>query len=172
MTRREMMDCILSVTALPGGVTFLVNLTDYKPKFFSSEDFEALQAFTEILIPTDETPGAREANCAQYIDFVLSESSEVPITQTRWRDAMQAIRKTGFHTATPARRLELVTEMSLSETDPNSQHPAHVAYQLIKQQTAFAFYTSRQGTIDTLNYKGSSYNAVFPACTHPEHQRL
>jgi hypothetical protein len=57
-------------------------LRNYTPTFFSAGDFEALQAFTEILIPTDETPGAREARCAHFIDFVLDASSEAaPDTQ-------------------------------------------------------------------------------------------
>src|SRR5262249_22379696 len=52
-------------------------LRDYRPAFFDAEDFAALQAFTEILIPTDETPGAREAHCAHYIDFVLQAATGV-----------------------------------------------------------------------------------------------
>ena len=50
-------------------------LRDYQPKFFDAEDFEALQSFTAILIPTDDTPGAREARCAHFIDFVLQAST-------------------------------------------------------------------------------------------------
>ena len=46
------------------------------------------------------------------------------------------------------------------------------AYRLIKQQNAFAFYTSRAGMIEALEYKGNSYNVVFPACTHPEHRQV
>src|SRR5438270_12990975 len=51
-------------------------LKNYKPAFFSTEDFAALERFTEILIPSDDTPGAREAHCAKYIDSVLSSSSD------------------------------------------------------------------------------------------------
>jgi len=144
--------------------------SDYQPKFFSLEEFEALEAFTEILIPTDDTPGAREAHCAHYIDFVLQASGDVPTVQAAWRKAMQALKETGFHAAEASRRVELVAEMSSPERDHDAQHPAFFAYQLIKQQTAFAFYTSREGMIDTLDYKGNSYNVVFPACDHPEHQ--
>jgi hypothetical protein len=43
---------------------------------------------------------------------------------------------------------------------------------LIKQQNTFAFYTSRAGMIEALDYRGNTFNAVFPACDHPEHQRL
>jgi hypothetical protein len=198
-TRREMVELALRAAALPGAGLFFsawlntrwLNaaqahnhqsgttpppqpklLRDYQPQFFSPEDFQALQAFTEILIPTDDTPGAREAYCAHYIDFVLQASGDTPQTQTAWRNALAALKQTGFYSAEAGRRLELVSEMARPETDPAAQHPAFSAYRLIKQQTAFAFYTSRQGMIEALDYKGNSYNLVFPACNHPEHQSV
>ncbi len=193
-TRREMAELALRAAALPAAALFFSSwlkaaqvhnhqsgttappdpklLRDYQPKFFSPEDFQALLAFTEILIPTDDEPGARQAFCAHYIDFVLQASSEVPQTQATWRKAMAALKETGFYTAEASRRLELVTQMSRPETDPAAHHPAFAAYRLIKHQTAFAFYTSREGMIETLEYKGNSYNVVFPACNHPEHQRV
>jgi len=151
LTRREM---VAAALFLSGSLRAAEH-----PKFFSPEDFAALQSFTEILIPTDDTPGAREAKCAHFIDFVLQASDEA--TQARWRQAMQELRDAGFHAATPERRLEIVSRMDQS---------ASFAYRLIKQQNAFAFYTSREGTIQTLDYKGNTYNVTFPACTHPEHQ--
>ena len=161
LSRRETV--ALFFTALLSGA---VN----EPKFFSADDFQALQGFTEILIPTDENPGAREAKCAQFIDFLLQSADDVPHTQEAWRKAMAAVKETGFHSASPERRLAIVTEMAKPEIDADAKHPAFFAYPLIKQQTAFAFYTSREGMMETLHYKGNSYNLVFPACTHPEHQ--
>ena len=32
----------------------------YQPKFFSNEEFRDLETFSAILIPTDDTPGARK----------------------------------------------------------------------------------------------------------------
>ncbi len=77
-------------------------LRDYKPQFFDAADFEALQAFTEILIPTDDTPGAREAHCAHYIDFLLQASGEVPALRERWRAGMNTLRQAIF--TRPVRR--------------------------------------------------------------------
>jgi hypothetical protein len=182
------METAMRAAVLPGGVEFFSawlrasqvhdhapeekSLRDYTPKFFSPEDFQALQSFTEILIPTDETPGAREAYCAHYIDFVLQASDAVPKSQEAWRNAMKAIRETGFYRLDMERQIELVREMARPETDPAAEHPAYFAYRLIKQQTVFAFYTSRQGLMETLDYKGNSYNVVFPGCSHPEHHAV
>lgn len=190
-TRRDLLDLAVSAAALSGGAEFFGGwlkaaqdhhsadgrtappeppfLRDYRPKFFDRDDFEALQAFTEILIPTDDTPGAREAHCAHYIDFVLQASDQVPKTQHVWRGAMRALKEAGFHTADAKSREALVEVMSQPERDRSATHPAYFAYRLIKQQNTFVFYTSRAGMIETLDYKGDSYNAVFPACNHPEH---
>ena len=140
-------------------------LRNYRPKFFDAADFAALQAFTEILIPTDDTPGAREAHCAHFIDFVLDASPQA--TQKQWRDAMTALRTAGFHTGDATARAALV-----EATDRSASHPCHAAYRLIKQQNTFAFYTSRTGMIETLDYRGNSYNDAFPACNHPEHHKV
>jgi hypothetical protein len=145
-------------------------LRNYQPKFFSPEDFAALQAFTEILIPTDDTPGAREAHCAHYIDYLLKAADGVaPAMQKQWRDAMALLQQVGFHSADAQGRAALVEEISKPERDRSSTHPAFSAYRLIKQQNAFAFYTSRAGMIEALDYKGNSYNTTFPACNHPQH---
>lgn len=147
-------------------------LRDYRPRFFDASDFYALQALTEILIPTDDTPGAREAHCAHFIDFVLQATPEAAPQIQQWRTAMAALRKAGFHDAGASERAALVEAMSQPERDPSAKHPAYFAYRLIKQQNTFAFYTSRAGIIDALDYRGNSYNATFPACTHPEHHTL
>jgi hypothetical protein len=192
LTRRDLLSLAASAVALPGGADFfstwlkagqqhashwqppeLPLLQSYAPKFFDAADFAALQAFTEILIPTDDTPGAREAHCGHFIDFVLDASTEAaPETQRQWRNAMTTLREAGFHAADPSARASLVEAMSRPERERGVTHPAYAAYRLIKQQNAFAFYTSRAGLVEALDYKGNSYNASFPACDHPEHQRV
>jgi hypothetical protein len=192
-SRRDFVDLALRAAALPGAAEFFSTwaraadhqhissstappepplLRNYRPKFFAAEDFAALQAFTEILIPTDDTPGAREAHCAHYIDFVLQASDSAPNLQKQWHDAMAALKKAGFHSAAAKDREALVEAMSKPERDRSASHPAFAAYRLIKQQNTFAFYTSRAGMIETLDYKGNSYNTEFPACTHPEHHAV
>ena len=194
LSRRDLLDMALRAAALPGGAAFFSAwlradtghphsgpvappepplLRDYQPRFFDRGDFDALQAFTQILIPTDESPGARDAHCAHYIDFVLQASLEAaPDTVRQWRDAMAALRQAGFHAQGAAGRAALVEAMSRPERDHGATHPAYGAYRLIKRQNTFAFYTSRTGMIDTLDYRGNSFNASFPACDHPEHRTI
>jgi gluconate 2-dehydrogenase gamma chain len=192
VSRRDLMRLAAYAVALPGAADFFSAwlsgaprqhqphrpfappepplLRDYQPKFFDAGDFEALQAFTEILIPTDDTPGAREARCAHFIDFVLQASTDAaPDTQRQWRRAMAALKEAGFHAADATHRLAIVAEMARPERERGAKHPAYFAYRLIKQENAFAFYTSRAGMIEALDYRGNTFNVTFPACTHPEH---
>ena len=148
-------------------------LNDYQPKFFGADDFAALEAFTAILIPTDDTPGAREAKCAHFIDFLLNASTGFDARlQAQWRTAMQALREAGFHAADAKGRDEIVAAMARPERERGATHPAYFAYRLIKQQNTFAFYTSRAGMIEALDYRGNSFNVTFPACDHPEHRTV
>ena len=104
--------------ALPGFAEWLnAEPRDSKPAFFSPEDFEALESFTAILIPTDQTPGAREARCAQFIDFLLNASAEDPKMQAGWRNAMSTLRDLGYHSSGPEAREKLVEQMA------GQQHP-------------------------------------------------
>ena len=199
-TRRSLLELAARAAALPAGMQFFAAWSragqghmhehgshgsegssappdthqwkQYTPKFFSPEDFAALQSFTEILIPSDETPGAKEAYCADFIDFVLhSDEADNFAADTRhhWRSAMAALKAAGFHAADAKGRAEIVETISRPERDHAAQHPAYFAYALIKRENTFAFYTARAGMIEDLDYKGNSYNVSFPACNHPEH---
>lgn len=177
VTRRDLLTLAARAAVLPGAAEFVAAwshpgmsappepplLGNYQPKFFDAEDFAALQAFAEILIPADDTPGAREAHCAHYIDFLLHAADPVPALQSQWRNAMKTLRQMGFHGAGAPRREQLVEAMSKTE-DP--------VYRLIKELNTFAFYTSRAGIIETLDYRGNTFNAAFPGCRHPEHHKV
>lgn len=141
--------------------------TNYEPKFFSREEMQMLDAFTAILIPTDDTPGAREAHVVPFIDFVVAAAAEYdPEMQDDWRSALQSLREQKFGQLSSAKQVAFVKKMS---------HPGNDGYpdfQVIKDMTVHAFYTSRAGLIDVLEYKGLAYLTEFPGCTHAEHHRV
>jgi hypothetical protein len=190
-TRRDLLDVLARAAALPSAAEFFSAwlraaddhqhnsappepplLRDYKPQFFPPPDFQALQAFCEILIPTDDAPGAREAHCAHFIDFLLHSADAASQLQKQWRDALATLREAGFHAADAPGKAALVEAMSRPERERGAAHPLYSVYRLVKQQNAFAFYTSRAGMIEALDYRGNSYNLTFPACTHPEHHKV
>lgn len=141
--------------------------TNYQPKFFSSEEIEMLDVFTAILIPTDETPGAREAHVVPFIDFVVNAAAEYePELQQEWRNAVYFLRDHNFAKSPAAEQAAFIESMSQPAAD------GHLSYQLIKDMTVHAFYTSRVGLIDVLEYKGNAYLTEFPGCNHPQHRQV
>jgi hypothetical protein len=137
----------------------------YRPTFFSPEQFQILDSFAAILIPTDDTPGAREAHVAAFIDFVVNAAAEyAPAMQDQWRNAMGWLGGKGFAQMAVDRQAALIAQMAATD------HEAHDTYQLIKEMAVHAFYTSRVGLVDVLEYKGIAYLTEFPGCSHAEHR--
>jgi len=192
MTRRDANWLIMQAAATASAATFLApwlaanhahrhssapadphDWSSYRAKFFSQEEFQWLDSFTAILIPTDDTPGAREAHVTAFIDFVVNSAAEfAPEVQERWRDAMRWLHSSKFGSLSPQEQVALVTAAGAPEIDHSLTHPGFAAFQLIKEMTVRAFYTSRIGLVDVLQYQGLAYLTEFPACTHPEHHRV
>jgi len=150
----------------------------YVPQFFKPEEFETVQILTEMIIPTDDQPGAREAQVASYLDFLLFSAAEFqPALQDQWIQGLTQLDQVSrgkegqpFRKLTPAERTKVLTEISLPEHDPTAHHSSFEFYRLVKEMTVESFYTSRAGLIEVLGYQGLTYLDEFPGCTHPEHQ--
>jgi hypothetical protein len=152
--------------------------TPYVPQFFKGHQFKTVETLTDMIIPTDDQPGAKEAQVANYIDFVVFSAREFqPSLQHEWLDGLAYLDRESqkrfgkaFRAAPEPDRTQLFTDMSLPERDPRAQHEGYAFFRLVKEMTVEGFYTSRVGLIDVLDYQGMNYNSDFPGCTHPEHQ--
>ncbi len=120
------------------------------PKFLTASEFALLDD-----IPTDaQSPGARAAGVAAYIDFRLSESLE-PDWQKAWRtglagvDALSRERHgKAFLQATPDQRVAVLTEMSGAKEG---------FFHELKAWTVRGYYTSKIGIHVDQQYKGNVY---------------
>lgn len=177
MTRRDAAWVIAQAVA--GGGAFFpswapaAETEPYRPVFFDVEEYRIIDSFTAILIPTDDTPGAREARVAPFVDFVVNAAAEyAPEVQREWRQALGWLKEQHFGSLSASEQSALITRMSEPERDPAKHHAGFAAYRLIKEMSVHAFYTSRTGLIDVLEYKGNAYLKEFPACNHPEHHKV
>jgi hypothetical protein len=150
----------------------------YVPQFFKPDEFKTVEILVEMILPTDDKPGAREAKVADYVDFVVFSAREFELSSQReCKDGLVFLdRESGkqfgkvFRMASMAQRENLLTQMSLPECDPTARHEGYAFFRLVKDMTVEGFYTSRIGLIDVLDYQGRNYMSEFPGCTHPEHQ--
>ena len=58
----------------------------YEPQFFSAEQFRMVDHLAEMIIPANDTPGAKQAGVAEFIDFMVA--NKVRVTD---RDAYQSL---------------------------------------------------------------------------------
>src|SRR5215469_8825272 len=54
---------------------------EYKRLFFSHEHYLMVEHMAEMIIPEDDTPGAKQAGVAEFIDFMVA--NRVPVSTSR-----------------------------------------------------------------------------------------
>ncbi|MBV8072611.1 MAG: gluconate 2-dehydrogenase subunit 3 family protein [Acidobacteriaceae bacterium] len=141
--------------------------SSYHPQFFTAAEYATIDELSELIIPADESPGAREAGVAEFIDFMTASDSEIQYpfrTGLTTLDA-SAIQKYGssFVNLREAQQIELLSSMKNDDF-----------FKLIREYTVMGYYTSRIG-LEELNYPGLRIYSQSPACPHkndPEHKHL
>lgn len=159
LTRRELIQ-VSAATAVAAAIVRPALATEVTPKFFTKEEFEMVDELSELIIPTDNhSPGARAAQVAAYIDARLSESFENELKQI-WRDGLSRINALSqdmcgkaFMDSTPKQRVELLTRIAKNEEKPET--PEEHFFRELKSRTARAYYTSKIGIHQELEYKGN-----------------
>lgn len=144
-------------------------------KFFTEDENKTVIEMSERIIPADEnSPGAKAAGVAGYIDLIVSESPD--LTRQTWREGLAAINKMSrdkfgksFADSTVDQQVELLKEISKNERSPQTVEERF--FRTIKYATADGYYTSEIGIHKELHYKGNTYLKEFNGCTHPEHQQ-
>jgi hypothetical protein len=169
LSRREIMKLMsVAVVAVPGTdnkqVARRPRLKPYK--FFTRAEFAMVDELSEMIIPTDDhSPGARAAKVAAYIDKTLGETLEVE-TKQQWRAGLKSIDSLAremhdktFMRAAPDQRLAVLERIAQNETSP--QKPEDKFFIELKSRVAYAYYTSKIGLRQELEYKGNTYLREF-----------
>jgi len=144
------------------------------PTFFDEHQYATITELASLIIPTDETPGAREAKVNEYIDMIVGESDadlkKIYVDGLAWLDKTSLERFGKKFIKTGAKQqVEILTQISqIKDPTPENQLQAKF-FKSIKNLTIDGFYTSKIG-IDELGYIGNAVLDEFPGCTHPEHQ--
>jgi gluconate 2-dehydrogenase gamma chain len=135
-------------------------------KFLTPQEFSLADELTELILPADDhSPGARAAQCAQFIDQQLHGAVEDEL-RSQWRDGLaqidalsQQMHGAGFLNASLEQRLAVVDRIARNEGDPQSAEERF--FEDLKSRTVFAYYTSKVGIHDELEYKGNVYQEEF-----------
>jgi gluconate 2-dehydrogenase gamma chain len=151
----------------------------YKPQFFTIDEYEIVLRLTELIIPKDGTPGAREAGVSEFIDFIVFSD---PSLQFRFRYGIKWIDAHArylfgrrFRELAEAEEIEMLTHLAYKDRHRVGEEDGRDFFQLIREYTVIGFYTSRIG-MEEIDYPGlKKYWREVPGCPHlddPEHKRL
>ena len=83
------------------------NLDGQPFRFFTPQQAADYEAFASQIIPTDETPGAKEANVVRFVDFALSEIE--PQNKQDFANALKALDEQAKKTAPQAASFAALT---------------------------------------------------------------
>lgn len=175
MRRRTVLKLIAAgVLPGPNGLVRLAFADDeYRPEFFSSSQFEMLDALTEIILPHDDhSLGANAAKVARYIDVIVADGT--PEFRMMWSDGLATVAsfareryQKDFASCDARHKDAIVAEMARNEHSPATALEHFFA--ILKRATVDGYYTSRIGIHQELGYKGNTAIDEFPGCSHQEH---
>jgi hypothetical protein len=140
-----------------------------QPTFLQREEFRAIEAMSERIIPRSDTPGAKDAGAALLIDKAIVAD---PTLKQPFRAGIADLNATAltaynqaFADLTEEQQIAVLTPMSL---DANTS--AGKFFRMVKDMTVDAYYKTEVGLKTELGWHGNGYLTEFKGCTHPEHQ--
>ena len=159
LTRRELIQ-VTAAAAVAASAGVQRGFGGQALKFFSNDEFAMLDELTELIIPTDDhSPGARAAGVATYLDGQLAESFEEE-SKKQWHEGLKRMDALShemhgkpFLEATPVERVALLSRIAKNEKNP--QMPEERFFVELKFSTADAYYSSKIGIHQEMEYKGN-----------------
>ncbi|HKP12562.1 MAG TPA: gluconate 2-dehydrogenase subunit 3 family protein [Blastocatellia bacterium] len=146
----------------------------YRPQFFTPEEYALVVRLTELIIPTDDTPGARAAGVSEFVDFMAASD---PPLQPRFRRGLtwmnaHAIKLYGarFLELDGERANEMLSHLAYKDRQRLGEEDGQAFFRLMREYTLMGFYTSRVGmqVLDVPALK--QYYAASPACPHTDNR--
>jgi gluconate 2-dehydrogenase gamma chain len=150
----------------------------YNPQFFTPDEYEVVDQLTEIIIPKDESPGAREAGVSEFIDFMAASDQTI---QQQFRNGLnwlnaqsQKINNTDFARLPAEQQQVVLRSVAYREHYLPGEEIGQQFFSLLRRYTVMGYYTSRIG-LEELDFPGLRMYLQSPACPHkddPEHRHL
>ena len=178
-------DHLQSIASAPASAT------PHQPLFLSSEHFRLVEHLSEMIIPADDTPGAKDAGVAEFIDFMLA--NRVPVNaRGDLRSTPDAIRAGEdaqirflaglnwlnahcksefggeFLNITSEQQKSLLESLAYKSKFKPTTESGRDFFQMLRDYTAVGFYTTKIG-LESLGYPGlRTAWPKMPGCTHPD----
>jgi gluconate 2-dehydrogenase gamma chain len=146
----------------------------YQPQFFTPEEYRLVARLTELIMPTDDTPGAREAGVSEFIDFMVASDPALQPTFRRgltWMNS-HAIQLHGarFMDIGGEQATDILSNLAYKDHHRLGEEDGQAFFRLMREYTLMGFYTSRIG-MQVLDVPGlKQYYTDSPACPHGDNR--
>jgi gluconate 2-dehydrogenase gamma chain len=147
----------------------------YQPTYFLPPEYRAIEILTDLIIPEDETPGAKQAGVSEFIDFMAAHGEHD--IQQPMRDGLAGLDVVSkqsnhetFNNLSTKQQVDILERLAAMPVGD----PGNKFFRLIRRYTVMGYYTSRVG-LKELDYPGLRFYSESPACPHtndPEHLHL
>jgi gluconate 2-dehydrogenase gamma chain len=143
----------------------------YQPSFFTAEEFGLVNCLTDIIIPTDSLPGARDAGVAEFIDLMVSRDVELQHDFRNGLAWLNAYSKRHHHQAflnlTTTQQTSVLEPLAYKAKHRKGDEAGHEFFDLFREYTVMGFYTTEIG-LKQLDFPGLRFYAQSPACPHTD----
>lgn len=151
-----------------------VTRAGWTPKVLDAHQDELVVTLSEMIIPANDTPGAKAALVNRFIDAVLDDADEAErkafLKGLAWIDTRsRELFGGGFLEATPEQQAALLTIVSSGKNTAHEDQVGVEFFEAIKRLTVTGYYTSEIGMKQELKDDGNLFFAEPAGCTHPEH---
>jgi len=164
---------------------------EYKPLFFSPDDYRMVEHIAEMIIPEDDTPGAKQAGVAEFIDFMVA--NRVPVSTSREVRSTEDAIEIGndaqsrflagldwmnarchsefghaFMDSSSEQQSSLLEELAYKAKFKPTTESGRAFFQMMRDYTIVGYYTTRIG-LESLGYPGlRTHWPKMPGCAHPD----
>lgn len=177
MNRRDAMKGLgaSAMASLVGGFHPAVPVQEggWRPRFLEGSEIQAVTELAERILPATDTPGAREANVHQYIDFILSNADAD--RRRRFREGLKWLEAksrssygAGLAELDGRRQDQLLAD--LASPSPGEASIGRSFFEDLKKLTVEGYYRSEVGMMEELGFEGNTHLAEFEGCDHEEHR--
>lgn len=163
----------------------------YRPLFLTPEQLRLVEHLSEMIIPADDTPGAKDAGVAEFIDFMLA--NRVPVNaRNEMRSTADSIRVgegaqhrflsgldwinarsksefgCEFLDCAVQQQQDLLESLAYKAKFKPTTESGREFFQMLRDYTVVGYYTTKIG-LESLGYPGlRTVWPKMPGCTHPD----
>lgn len=155
-----------------------LRLEGYQPLFFSPAEYAMVERLTELIIPSDTTPGAKEAGVAEFVDFMVAHDTQRQYPMRlgiSWLNAhCERLFAKAFMALSEAQQVAVLEPLAYRAKHRASEEDGRKFFSAIKELTVMGFYTTEIG-YQEIDNPALKFYAKSPACPHvddPEHKHL